>query len=108
MPLEDATPLPAAPPTRRTILRTGVKLAYAAPVVAASMTLSAEHSAAAVSGPVTTGVIRNCTCSGATPSGSVCAPSCDADIHALCAAFCDPDDVVDAWECLPISVPCTL
>ena len=39
----------ATPTTRRSIVRTGAKLAYAAPLVATSLTLSATNAAAAVS-----------------------------------------------------------
>ena len=108
MPLEDATPLPAAPATRRTILRTGVKLAYAAPVVAATMTLSAQPGAAAVSGPVTTGVLKFCICAGSTPSRDVCAPDCATNVTALCQAACAPDSGFDSGCITPEPRPCTL
>jgi hypothetical protein len=48
--------------TRRTIVKTGVKLAYAVPVVAATMKLSTSGALAAVSGGTTFGlVLHSCT-----------------------------------------------
>ena len=52
---DDTTLVTAPPTTRRAVLRTGVRLAYAAPVVAASMRLSAGSAGAQVSGPVCPG-----------------------------------------------------
>jgi hypothetical protein len=55
------------PTTRRAIVRTGAKLAYAAPLVAASLKLSATHAAAAISHP------------------STCGPACEAQGDCFCA-----------------------
>jgi len=49
MPIEELTDQLATSTTRRTIVKTGAKLAYAAPIVAATMKLSAGGAAAAVS-----------------------------------------------------------
>ena len=46
---DDATPALAAPTTRRAVVKTGAKLAYAAPLVAASFKLTGRGAAAAVS-----------------------------------------------------------
>jgi hypothetical protein len=48
MPLDELTELQASTTTRRTIVRTGAKLAYAAPLVAATMKLGAEGAGAQV------------------------------------------------------------
>jgi hypothetical protein len=48
---ESARELLSGPTTRRRIVATGAKVAYAAPVIAATMHLSAQYGAAAVSGP---------------------------------------------------------
>jgi hypothetical protein len=51
MPSEELTNKLARPASRRTVVKTGAKLAYAAPLVAATMKLSAHGASASVSGP---------------------------------------------------------
>ena len=62
------------PTTRRAVLRTGVKFAYAAPVVAASMTLARQTAEAQVSGPCT-----------ALPDASPCSSA-----DQCCSGICEP------------------
>jgi hypothetical protein len=50
MPLDDLTARLTAPASRRVVVTRGAKLAYAAPLVAASMKLGSGNAAAAISG----------------------------------------------------------
>lgn len=79
------------PATRRTIVATGAKLAYAAPLVAASLKLSALNVAATHSP-------GHVIC-----SERGCIRACDADPAALCAGPCEEGQcgVFD-----PIGQPC--
>ena len=69
--------------TRRRVLKTGVKLAYAAPLVAATMKVSAHGSLAAVSG---------FTCPPNLVCGGVQAP-CGSDASGPCSSVRSVDDV---------------
>ena len=72
--------------SRRTIVRTGAKLGYAAPLVAASMHVHAA-SAAPVSAP-TTGRVVTCFCRGGS-STTRCASSCGPAIpESTCITAC--------------------
>jgi hypothetical protein len=51
MPFEEVADQLARPASRRSVVTTGAKLAYAAPLVAATMKLSAHGASASVSGP---------------------------------------------------------
>jgi hypothetical protein len=107
MPVDDLTSI-----SRRSIVKTGARLAYAAPVVAASMTLTAPGASAQVSpgtggpdpecaggnaclGTPTCGQPgSNCSCATLVEGGSLCRPTvadCDTpigcDTNADCAAI---------------------
>jgi hypothetical protein len=84
MSLEDLTTLTT---TRRTIAKTGAKLAYAAPIVAASMKLS-TGGAAAVSGGACTAAS---TCGG-EPS------ACDGNVACSCGATADGSTACFQWN----------
>jgi hypothetical protein len=84
------------PTTRRTVLKTGVKLAYAAPIVAASFSLGKRGAAACVGGV--------CTC----PDGSPI-PPCPGSLIPLAPGVClgcrdetapEPDAWPDSMESL--------
>ena len=100
------TPKPV-PTSRRAVLRTGVRLAYAAPVVAASMALSAHAVEAQVSGPIS-GLLINCDCAdrtGHTPCVQVAECSDTLGIIAACESACGGVGVA-GWTCLPAAT-CT-
>ena len=71
-------------PTRRTIVKTGVKLAYVAPIVAASFKVSAVNAQAPISPPPqegcfhSTGTNGGCmpACTSAGFTGAQCGPIC--------------------------------
>jgi hypothetical protein len=67
MAFDDAVSPAPVPTSRRAVLRTGVKLAYAAPVVAASMKLAEQATGAQVSGPAPTATTPSCV-----PPGQIC------------------------------------
>jgi hypothetical protein len=73
MAFDDVVSPDPVPTTRRAVLRTGVKLAYAAPVVAASMKLAEQASSAQVSGPTCTPSEQPCEL---TDPGACCSLCC--------------------------------
>src|SRR5215208_3750317 len=68
-------------PTRRTIVKTGVKLAYAAPIVAASFKVSAVNAQAPISPPPQEG------CFHSTGTNGGCMPTCT-DLAGFTGAQC--------------------
>jgi hypothetical protein len=123
--------------TRRTVVKTGVKLAYAAPLVAATMKLSAQGVFAAQSGGLTfcghstcagpDGVILNTcgcmqACAAAGGTGNTCNDICGDGQHTgLCPVgqggnnpccsldLCDPANFTctDKNHCVYTGTPCT-
>ena len=81
------------PATRRTVVTTGAKLAYAAPLVATSLTLSAVNAAAGIS-------LQVC------PAEEI-GTFCESDADCTCG-FCllDPG-LPGECNCFPTDEPCT-
>lgn len=114
--------------TRRTVVKTGAKLAYAAPIVAASFSLASQRAAAAVSGAnpnpecaaatCTTFVEcsstnADCVCTSTSSGGGFCVPgSTSCTVTGDCGAgFSCPADnvcVVDTCCGRPVCVPIAL
>ena len=102
MPTEDGLQSPATP-TRRAVVRTGAKLAYAAPLVAASLSLTRPAGVAAIS-PAGDGdppicPVLNIVCDGNTvPSNEIGDPLCDATQSVY---ICCKDLVTQTGCCTP-------
>ena len=90
------TPKPI-PTSRRAVLRTGVRLAYATPVVAVSMKLSTDAASAQVSGPAECVPVRSC-------AGFECGPVLDGCGGLLICGgcttgfFCGPENTCEPFE----------
>jgi hypothetical protein len=72
--------------SRRSIVRTGVRMAYTAPLVAASTQLHTAGAAAVSDAPIPGG-LRVCTCIDGTVQ-TPCDHPCDVPVRATCDALC--------------------
>jgi hypothetical protein len=97
MAFDDAVSTDRVPTSRRAVLRTGAKLAYAAPVVAASIKLAEQATGAQVS-PAACLAGENC----ATGLGVSC------DVNQQCACSQDVDGGFACAERICTSLPCSI
>jgi hypothetical protein len=99
---EESTTVLAAATTRRTIVKTGAKIAYVAPLVAASFKLTARGAGAqTISGAVECSPVGG-TCGG-SPTG------CNGNADCSCAATVDGTAVCFVWNlcCTDCATQCT-
>jgi hypothetical protein len=88
--------------TRRTVVKTGVKLAYTAPLVAASFKLSAMTALAAVSGGGGVCSPPSSTCSAEGPSG------CSGNALCSCGATVDGTTACFQWNVVGTGGSCSV